>query len=140
MSVSSTQGKLEVLRRHYEELGKVSVDDNFEADWKEEVVSTLETCSNLSEVSENDRLDRQIDREEIAQCVKKLKNNKTGGCDGIVGELLKYGGSGMVCLLEQLFSVICHEELVPRQWREGLIVNLRRGIKRTRVIIGVLRY
>ena len=56
---------------HYEELGKVSVDDNFEADWKEEVVTTLETCSNLSEVSENNRLDRQIDREEIAQCVKK---------------------------------------------------------------------
>ena len=69
-----------MLRRHYEELGKVSVDDNFEADWKEEVVSTLETCSILSEVSENVRLDRQIDREEIAQCVKKLKNNKTGGC------------------------------------------------------------
>ena len=124
MSVSSMQGKLEVLRRHYEELGKVSVDDNFEADWKEEVVSTLEMCSILSEVSENVRLDRQIDREEIAQCFKKLKNNKTGGCDGIVGELLKYGSSGMVCLLEQLFSVVWREELVPRQWREGLIVNL----------------
>ena len=124
VSVSSTQGKLEVLRRHYEELGKVSVDDNFEADWKEEVVSTLEMCSILSEVSENVRLERQIDREEIAQCVKKLKNNKTGGRDGIVGELLKYGGSGMVCLLEQLFSVVWCEELVPRQWREGLIVNL----------------
>ena len=55
-----------------------------------------------------------------------------------MGELLKYGGSGMVCLLEQLFSVIWREGLVPRQWREGLIV--RRGIKRTRVIIGVLRY
>ena len=41
MSVSSTQGKLEVLQRHYEELGKVSVD---EADWKEEVVSTLLIC------------------------------------------------------------------------------------------------
>ena len=112
------------MRRHYEELGKVSVDDNFEADWKEEVVSTLKTCSILSEVSENVRLDRQIDREEIAQCVKNLKNNKTGGCDGIVGELLKYGSSGMVCLLEQLFSVVWREELVPRQWREGLIVNL----------------
>ena len=53
-----------------------------------------------------------------------LKSYNTGGCDGIVGELLKYGGSGMVCLLEQLFSVIWREELVPRQWREGLIVNL----------------
>ena len=73
---------------HYEELGKVSVDDNFEVDWKEEVASTLESCSNLSEVSENDRLDRHIDREEIAQCVKKLKNNKTGGCDGIVGGVI----------------------------------------------------
>ena len=29
VSVTSTQGKLEVLRRHYEEVGKVSVDDNF---------------------------------------------------------------------------------------------------------------
>ena len=49
---------------------------------------------------------------------------KTGGSDGIVGELLKYGGSGMVDLLEQLFSVIWQEEIVPRQWREGLIVNI----------------
>ena len=53
-----------------------------------------------------------------------LKNNKTGGSDGLVGELLKYGGSGMVNLLHQLFSVVWHAELVPPQWREGLIVNL----------------
>ena len=82
VSVSSTQGKLEVLRRHYEELGKVSVDNNFEADWKEEVVSTPETCSILSEVSENVRLDRQIDREEIAKCVKKLNITRLGGVMG----------------------------------------------------------
>ena len=40
-----------------------------------------------------------------------------------MGELLKYGGSGMVNLLHQ-FSVVWHAELVPPQWREGLIVNL----------------
>ena len=39
-------------------------------------------------------------------------------------EFLKYGGSGMVDLLQQLFSVIWREEIVPPQWREGLIVNL----------------
>ena len=58
------------------------------------------------------------------QCVRKLKNDKTGGSDGIVGELLKYGGSGMVDLLEQLFSVIWQEEIVSRQSRDGLIVNI----------------
>ena len=45
-----------------------------------------------------------------------------------MGELLKYGGSGMVCLLEQLFSVVWREETVPRQWREGLIVNHRKDL------------
>ena len=45
--------------------------------------------------------------------------SKTGGSDGLVDELLKYGGSGMVYLLEQLFSVIWRKETVPKQWREG---------------------
>ena len=30
----------------------------------------------------------------------------------------------MVDLFEQLFSVIWQEEVVPRQWREGFIVNI----------------
>ena len=37
---------------------------------------------------------------------EKAKNSKTGGRDGLVGQLLRNGSSGMVCLLEQLFSVI----------------------------------
>ena len=78
----------------------------------------------MSESCEDDRLDIAIEKSEIVKCIRKLKNNKTGGSDGLVGELLKYGGSGMVCLLEQLFSVVWHKETVPGQWREGLIVNL----------------
>ena len=55
-------------------------------------------------------------REERAVCVWKL----TGGSDGLVGELLKYGGSGMMDLLQQLFEVVWQEEFVLLQWREGL--------------------
>ena len=51
-------------------------------------------------------LDRETEREEIVVCVRKLKNNKTGGSDGLVGELLKYGGSGMIDLFQQLFAVV----------------------------------
>ena len=80
-------------------------------------------------------LDREIDSAEISRCLRKLKNNKTGGSDGLVGELPKYGGSGMVDLLQQLFSVIWREEMVPLQWREGLIVNLFK--KRIQVITEV---
>ena len=30
----------------------------------------------------------------------------------------------MVDFLHQLFSVVCYEEVVPPQWREGLIFNV----------------
>ena len=68
-------------------------------------------------------LDKKIEKSEIENFLRN-KNSKTGGSDGIVGKLLKYCGSGMVDLLEQLFSVIWQEEIVPRRWREGLIVNI----------------
>ena len=41
-----------------------------------------------------------------------------------MGELLKYGGSDMVHLLQQ-FAVVWREEFVLPQRREGLIVNLK---------------
>ena len=124
VSVTSTKGKLEMLQKRYQHLGRVSVDSDFDDDWKEEVESKVEACGRMSGSCDDAFLDKGIEKAEIAKCLKKLKNNKTGGSDGLVGELLKYGGSGMVCLLEQLFSVVWHEETVPRQWREGLIVNL----------------
>ena len=44
----------------------------------------------------------------------------------------------MVDLLHQLFR---HEETVPKQWREGLIVNLfKKGIRKILVITGVLHF
>ena len=124
VSVTSTKGKLEVLKTHYRHLGSCSVDSAFDDSWKEEVDEQVSECSSVSKACEDRVLDREIEREEIAVCVRKLKNNKTGGSDGLVGELLKYGGSGMIDLLQQLFAVVWREEFVPPQWREGLIVNL----------------
>ena len=91
---------------HYQHLGRVSVDSDFDDDWKEEVESKVEACGRMSWSCEDAFLDKGIEKAEIAKCLRKLKNKKTGGSDGLVGELLKYGGSGMVSLLEQLFSVV----------------------------------
>ena len=44
VSVTSTRGKLEVLQRHYQQLGKLSLDSNFYAEWKEEVESNMAAC------------------------------------------------------------------------------------------------
>ena len=69
--------------------------------WKQEVDSKVRECSLLSQSYEGSVSNGQIECEEIAKCVRRLKNNKTGGSNGIVGELLKYGRSGMMELLHK---------------------------------------
>ena len=65
-------------------------------------------------------LDKEIESGETAKCVK---NNKSGGSDGLVREFLKYGGSGMIELLHRLFAIIWHEEFVPPLWRASLLIK-----------------
>ena len=128
-----------ILQRHYQLLSKMSVDSVFDADWKEEVGDNVKGYSSLSEEVTDSLLDKEIEKGEITKCLRNLKNSKTGGSDGIVGELLKYGGFGMVDLLEQLFSVIWQEEIVPRHGgRALLLIYLRKGTGRTLLTTGVL--
>ena len=58
----------------------------FDTDWKE-VEDRVSGYSSLSE-EVGVFLDKEIEKEDIAKCITKLKNNKTGGSDGIVGKLL----------------------------------------------------
>ena len=44
VSVSSTRGKLQVLQKHYEALGRMSEDSDFGGEWKEEVENKVSTC------------------------------------------------------------------------------------------------
>ena len=122
--MTSTRGKLHVLQKHYKDLGRMSEDSDFDSEWREQVKTKVSTCMCSSKLCEDEYLDGELRKVEIEKCICKSKNNKTGGSDGLVGELLKYGGVGMVNLLHQLFQVVWHEETVPKQWREGLIVNL----------------
>ena len=89
ISVSSTKGKLQILQQHYQLLGTSVVDSAFDDEWKLEVEEKVLEYSkqNLKDLD----LDKEIEESEIVRCINKLKNNKTGGGDGIVSELLKYG-------------------------------------------------
>ena len=47
---------------------------------------------------------------EIEYVMKSLKNKKASGSDGIAGELIKYGGNGMIMMLKELFQLIWDSE------------------------------
>ena len=75
----------------------------------------------MSEEAGDALLDKEIEMVEITKCVRKLKNNKTGGSDGIVGELPKYDGLGMVNLFEQLFQLYGRSRLSPGNGERALL-------------------
>ena len=137
----STRGKLEVLQKHYQHLGKISADSDFDANWKEEVESRVSSYGGMSESCEDDHLHIAKEKGEIVKCIRKLKTNKTGGNNGLVGELLKYGGSGMVRLLEQLFQLSgMRKPFLGNGERSLSLICLRKVIGRIQVIIQVSLY
>ena len=58
--VTSMKGKLEVFQKHYEQLRRVSVDSGFDFELKKVVERKVSMCSSLSEVYEDEALDRNV--------------------------------------------------------------------------------
>ena len=70
-------------------------------------------------------LDQPITLVEVSHVVKAIKNNKSAGSDGIVGELIKYEGEPMCEMLLALFNLVWVDnifslsELIQGRIREG---------------------
>ena len=67
-STRGTRGMLEVLQRHYQQLGKLSLDSNFDAEWKEGVESNMSRYGSMSELCEDEFLDK---KGEIVKCIRE---------------------------------------------------------------------
>ena len=73
----------------------------------------------------NEHLDRKISNPEIELVLKSIKNKKTCGADGIDGDLIEYGGSGISMMIRELFQLVWESECMHSHalWG-GMIVNL----------------
>ena len=80
----------------------------------------------MSGQTTNGRTDRQNQSLNPITAYAPRGNNNTGGNDGLVGELFRYGGKGVVTcsLLEVLYEVVWTEESVPKQQGQVLIFSL----------------
>ena len=70
MSVTSTRGK---LQRHYQQLGKLSSNSNFHAEWKEEVENNMSRYGSMSELCEDEFLDKEIEKGEIVKRFRRIR-------------------------------------------------------------------
>ena len=86
-----------------------------------EVVLDFNIDSNFMD-NLNENINVYISREEIFDCIKKLKNDKASGEDGIINETTEYIKSTahqFINIYEKLFNLIFDCEIIPESWVIG---------------------
>ena len=59
--------------------------------------------------------------QEVTAAIKRLKNNKSAGMDGISNEFLKHCPNDMYVAITQLFNLALDTGIVPTDWCIGII-------------------
>ena len=72
-------------------------------------------------------LDNPISIEEIDKAIKKLKNKKAAGLDGIRNEMIKTSSRFIKYPLEKLLNLILQYGIFPRSWSNGIITALHKS-------------
>ena len=91
---------------------------NIDTAFLDYVQSALPTLDNISQTGP---LDYEISFKELEMSNKKLKNGKSAGPDGIINEMVKFGGSTLHRTLLSLFSRIMSEGQYPTAWKYSTI-------------------
>ena len=72
----------------------------------------------------NDQLVREVTRQEVEMALKKMKDGKAIGPDGIPVEVWKALGREGVEMLHQLTREIMEKEVIPEKWRESTLIPI----------------
>ena len=78
-------------------------------------------------VNQNARHLLEVSVEDVRKAVKKIKNGKAPGVDGITSEMLKYGGESVIEWLTRVCNVCFMEGRVPKDWQRAVIVPFYKG-------------
>ena len=127
-NVCSDVGISSAFAHHYARLGEPSPPDtnDFDAVHMQHVHAqvALYAVRSFDPRNADPALDAVPSRDEIAGCVEKLRKHKAGTEEGIVNEMLKYGGPATLDMLAGFVETLWTTEMVPGHWRAGDIVNI----------------
>jgi hypothetical protein len=119
----------EVWIDHFSSLNNLNPNDDRDSDMH--VMSVMDVVSNtLGEECHTpvcSLLDKKFTHKEIYEGIRKLKNGKASGCDGISNEIIKSAAKTIVPVICDIFNKLLELEHYPIQWAIGLILPLHKS-------------
>ena len=104
-----------------------------------DVASTIPQLEVMSYSHAHQVIDDDIDIEEIESALKLLKQNKSGGLDGLKGEYFKYGGEHLKLWLNKIFNRILVLEDTPQCMKDGLLIPVYKRQGRNPLLLNSYR-
>ena len=99
---------------HFQKLGNIPEEEFY-------------TFDNETDIFVHDDLENDISADEVLKCIKKLKNNKSCGYDGILNEFLKTSSSKLLIAVTTLFNIVLQTGKIPHAWSIGYISPIYKG-------------
>jgi hypothetical protein len=87
-------------------LSKLCVTPPFSINFRCQIENQVSDYRLLGTSSLNEEINKYIDKNEILNCIKKLKCNKASGEDYITNEYIKATATQFINIYEKLFNVI----------------------------------
>ncbi len=98
---------------------------NIDVTFLEYVKSALPAIENITDKGP---LDHEISHLEITKSIKKLRNGKSAGPDGIINEMIKYGGAHLHDTLRNLYNKILCKGQYPTVWQYSTITPIYKAL------------
>lgn len=105
---------LQVLYDHFKNMNMNVENDDIDIDVN---------LNNLSPEIE-ELINSHITGDEIKRVVKKLKNGKSAGYDGILNEYIKYTLDDMLPIYLTFFNIILDTGMIPENWGKGIMIPI----------------
>ena len=130
--IQGTEAVIETWRKAYEVLGNDDGISNYDDDFKEQVETEFTTMKATSYKKQNiNDLSKKFDFQEILNIKSQLSKGKAAGGDGIINELLIYGGNNILYVIWELCNLCLEKENTPDEWMEGIMFPIyKKGDKR----------
>ena len=121
-TIKDKNGELLIAVEDIEDRWREYFEDLLNVAGREEIIKEQDVESETDTHEED-----EITEEEVIKELKKMKNGKSPGIDGLTADLLKEGGGEVITEITTLFNSVYKTGVVPEDWGKAVICPIFKG-------------